>query len=518
MSIRKRVAFGGLASWLHRFAGIGLSLILLPVLFRGLGQEELGIWFLLAQTTGFVGLMDLGLGPTLTRRIALARGASGSAGHVELSPASLRQIGDLIATGRRLYRLLAIGAFLLLWPIGVYFLGQLQLTELGWPTVVLAWTVIAVSHAATVWSLLWPSVLQGLGLVGWDSIVATLVTSVTILVEILLVMLGGGLVALAVTAGTGAILLRLGTLLVLRRRQPAVIWADGAWDRSLAGSMAGPAIKAWLTALGAFLVLKTDQYFIAVFEGAERIPAYHVALQLLTNIYLAAVAFSAAAHPFVSQLWSAGQLDEIHRLVERSGRLSLTIVLSGIGVILVAAPAVFELWLGPGNFVGYPVLVVFAVTVLLETNHVTIAYASRATEDEAFALWALGAGAINLVLTWALVQAIGLLGVALGTLVAQASTNNWYAVYRGLKRLRLPFRRYASRVLAPVGVVAAVHLVVLGGAGLLSAHAGPLPRVIVTFLAAVVALAASIWLAVLERPERQALLRRSGSGRRSAPR
>jgi len=50
MSVTRRIAFGVAASWLSRGITILLGLILLPVLFRHLPREELGVWLLLGQS------------------------------------------------------------------------------------------------------------------------------------------------------------------------------------------------------------------------------------------------------------------------------------------------------------------------------------------------------------------------------------------------------------------------------------------------------------------------------------
>ena len=78
MSITKRIVFGAGASWFSRGMTIILGLLLMPVLFRKLGQEELGVWMLLGQTWILLGIFDFGLSLTLTCRIALAKGKSGS--------------------------------------------------------------------------------------------------------------------------------------------------------------------------------------------------------------------------------------------------------------------------------------------------------------------------------------------------------------------------------------------------------------------------------------------------------
>ena len=70
MSITRRIAFGAAASWFSRGVSILLGLVLLPVLFRHLPKEELGVWLLLGQSWAALGIFDLGFGVTLTRRIA----------------------------------------------------------------------------------------------------------------------------------------------------------------------------------------------------------------------------------------------------------------------------------------------------------------------------------------------------------------------------------------------------------------------------------------------------------------
>src|SRR6266566_9641167 len=77
MSVTRRIAFGAAASWFSRGVTILLGLVLMPVLFRYLPKEELGVWLLLGQSWAAMGILDLGFGITLTRRIALAKGKSG---------------------------------------------------------------------------------------------------------------------------------------------------------------------------------------------------------------------------------------------------------------------------------------------------------------------------------------------------------------------------------------------------------------------------------------------------------
>lgn len=450
MNTNRRIFFAVSVSWFSRFVVIGLGLVLIPVLFRNMGKEELGLWFLLGQSGAFLGLMDMGLSPTLTRRIAFAKGRSGTDANVSLSESYQQEIADLVATGKVIYRYLTAGVFVIAWVTGFIFIGQIDLLQLDHGTIWTAWTVMCLSHALGVWGAMWSCLLQGTGHVGWDGLIGIAVQVATLVCQILAVLLGGGLVSLATIAAIGSVLTRYVVLIFMRRREPDLFRLQGRWRQELFQSMIRPALRAWATGLGAFLILKTDQYFIAYFKGTGNIPSYHAAYQLVSNLMTLAMSFALASQVFISQMWQSGHIAQVHRIVQRNLRFGLIIMATGSACLMVVGEELMSLWLGPGQFIGYPIIGIFCVMLFLEAQHSGIVSASRSTEDEAFVFWSLGAGALNLIMTWCLVKPLGLMGVALGTMVAQMLTNNWYAVYRGLWRLQMPLKNYIVKVFLPV--------------------------------------------------------------------
>lgn len=505
---RQSVGFGIAASWISRLITISAGVILLPVLFRGMGKEELGIWFLLGQSGAFLGLMDIGLTPTLTRRIALAKGRSGGNPDALLTEQSRGEIADLLVCGRAMFRWLALSAFVIAWMTGVFFLWQIELPETSARSVWLAWTILCAGHAIGVWGGVWACLLNGMGYVGRDALINTAVGILVLSAQIVVVLAGGGLVGLAIVGVAGGLTTRW--VLIVAARSVHEVIGEGQWDTRLVRSMASPAIRAWITLFGGFLILKTDQYFIAVFRSPTEIPSYHAAYQILANLQALAGAFATASAVFISQLWQAGETEQVHRLVLRSLRAGLIVMVCGVAFTLVAGQDLFGIWLGPGNFVGTPVLAVLALTLVLEVNHGIVAISSRATEDEAFALWALASGGLNLLFTWWLVGRLGLLGVALGTCLAQLLTNNWYAVHRGLQRLRMSRRVYLRQVVVPVVLT---FLATLGGSWAISAGGihlggGVWLRVAGAGAVAVTIAAVAVYALVLDPEERLRIRRR----------
>src|ERR1035438_4189503 len=146
MSLAKQIAFGAVSGWISRSVSILMGLLLFPVLFRHLGREELGVWLLLGQSWAVLGILDLGLGVTLTRRIAFATGKGMADPRGRCNPEALREIADLVRTARVLYRILALGSFVVAFGIGFFSLRHLHLSFLAMPKVYLAWGILCLSQ------------------------------------------------------------------------------------------------------------------------------------------------------------------------------------------------------------------------------------------------------------------------------------------------------------------------------------------------------------------------------------
>jgi O-antigen/teichoic acid export membrane protein len=458
MSITRRIAFGAVASWVNRGSTVLLGILLMPVLFGHLPKEELGVWLLLGQSWAAMGILDLGIGFTLTRRIALARGKSGVNPNAPLTAETLCEIADLTEAGRRIYHLMAVAVFVVSWLLGFFYLKHLQLHEISHTTVWIAWTILCASQACAVWTTVWTCLLQGIGYVGWDALIASLIGTTTLTTQIVVVLCGGRLIALALVATTGALAQRWLTRWLARIRRPELFSVRGKWNPQVLKGTPTLALRAWLTSLGTVLIFNTDQFFIASSQGAAAIPAYRAAFLIVLNLNMLAVTFGGASSVFVSHLWQAQELATLHHIIQRNLRLGFLIILCGSSALLTLGPKLFDVWIGPGKFVGYPILVVFVIWLTLETQSFIIAAGSRATEDEAFAVSMLLGGGLKLLLSWLLMQRLDLLGIATGTLLAQLVTNNWYTVYRGLRRLRMSVSEHLRRTVAPALIVFAVAI------------------------------------------------------------
>jgi O-antigen/teichoic acid export membrane protein len=443
----------------------------------------------------------LGFGATLTRRISFIMGKTGSDQTVRPSREAQEELATLIATGRHIYRILAIATFIVTFGAGIFSIKSLRLSGVPFSTVWIAWGVLCLSQALSVWASVWTCLLQGIGYVGWDALVAALVSVLTLCIQIAVAALGGGLIGLAIVAACGSITQRLLIVAAARRKRADLLAIRGRTDFGLIRDMLPVALKGWITSIGLAVVLSSDQFFIAGLQGPAKIPAYRASYILFLNLNMLAITFASSSAVFIARFWQAGELQQVHRLVTRNLRLGLSIIAGGGACVLGLGERLFNVWVGQSNYIGPTIAILFFVLLFLEAQAFILATSSRATEDEAFASWAVAAAAIKVALSLYLGKRFGLVGIIIGTLVAQLLTNHWFMCYRALRRLRMSPWKHISGVIVPVSILfAATFGIVRSVANMLVLD---WRAVCVGVAVTGILFSGTVWLLVLEAPERR---------------
>jgi O-antigen/teichoic acid export membrane protein len=425
-----------------------------------MGKEELGLWFLLGNSQAFLGLLGMGVAPTLTRYIALVKGKSGTELDAVLTQDIQEQLGDLVETGRIVLLCVSVFTFFVALILGSFLLKNLTLQGISPQLLLFVWFLMCAGYAIGVWVSYLDCLLMGIGYVGWNDIVRTVISLLTIILNIIVVFLGYGLIALAIISIITALLQRIAMWKLIDWKKPEIHSIKGSWNYELAKAMFKPSISFWLTGLGAFSLYKTDQYFIALFSGASDVAIYQATYSVIFNLALVSLTPVNSASVFISQFWSNGNIEFIHRFLIKSCLNGLLIMASGFCFFLISGREFFTLWLN-GSFIGYPIMTILLVSITLDTQHGLLTGLSRSTNDEKYAFTGGIAGFLNLIFTFILTKRFGLIGVPMGTLLAQLLTNNWYGVYRPLKRLKFPLKRYFSKIIFPILILNSISIVIV---------------------------------------------------------
>jgi O-antigen/teichoic acid export membrane protein len=477
-----------------------VGLVQLKLLVSFLPVQIAGIWILFLSLAAYATLLDLGLSPTLAREIALISGNEWGA------PESRRQLADVIKTSSVLFLILGTSAFL----IGL-FGGSALLYKLGYPSsMIRVWILVSIGTGLNVLGNAPFAVLFGLGQVSKEKLVRSVALLCGLACMALSLFLGFGIVGLAlcwIAQGIGA---RILGWFVLRRFSPQLfLGVVGRAGWNLVKRIGIPSLKTAVVQLGAVLILQTDNLVIAWILGSSVIPKYEAVAKIAAMIMTLGTVGVTASTPYVSRAFRMHRHDEVKLLLSRNLRFIMPGILVLILFFAVNANDVIALWLGPGMYVGNAVLWTLLLMVTLEVHHVIYASALMATGEIAFVWSAVTAGVLNLGLSFFLASRLGLWGVALGTLVAQLLTNNWYAPYVTLKCLGIRPGALWSGAMGKILMFAAAQAAVtlLVSAAVHYVFESHLVFTTVCFVLCLVGGGTLMWLIVMDRRDRTGALR-----------
>jgi O-antigen/teichoic acid export membrane protein len=252
-------------------------------------------------------------------------------------------------------------------------------------------------------------------------------------------------------------------------------------------------------------VMGTDNIVISVFLGVSQVAAYAVAFQLWALAIAGLWGGVDVLLPFFAR-WAARDAAESLRLAFLRAT-KFAIAGTFLAAILLAAygQRAITWWVGPLLFPGNGVLWVFCLLLLVATPiHTAALVLAGLGRHRAPALGGAVEALLNLALSILLVQRLGVLGVALGTLVAGLVTNGWVAPRAACRELGIAATGYLAGTVAPSLAPAVVAIAVT--ALLSGPTAGtPLGTALAVGLTAVV-YAVVFWVSGVEQTEKREIL------------
>jgi O-antigen/teichoic acid export membrane protein len=485
--------------------GIGLSLINICVSFvqlriflHYLAPSVVGVWLIFVSIGSYVLFLDLGLSPTLGREISFIMGS------LELPEVErIHRVRTLIKSCTR-----AVSGLALI----VYFVGIFA----GWayiksvtPTALrdeihFAWLIFVAGASLNLIGEGWFAGIYGMGQIFTEKLIRSSGQLLGLTLMALSMALGYGVRALAVAWLLQAAITILSARLILGKFIH-VSRSGERVDLSLIRRLIAPSLKYAATLLGGILILQTDNLVIASTLGTYSIPDYQAVSKLVTTLMSLSMMLVVTSTPFMSRAYAQDDIAEIRRLLERNQRFSLSVIIALGCIVACFADRIIALWLGPNHFVGFGVVWTLLAIMLFEAHHLAMATATMATGRIVFVWPALIAGVLNIGLSIYLARHLGVLGVALGTLVAQVCTNNWYVPFYSMRQFRISFRHHMRAVVLPVLLFLASMIGVAALMRYATANLPMLPGVLLGCLVIFLVSVAVFSVGILSSTERQAI-------------
>jgi O-antigen/teichoic acid export membrane protein len=180
-------------------------------------------------------------------------------------------------------------------------------------------------------------------------------------------------------------------------------------------------IYTFITAIADTLRFQVDPLVITSFVGLAAVTHYRVASALMSYYINAVITSTGIVQPILVRSFGAGDRSRMERVFFFATKLSLSIsVLIGFLLVFLGKPFILR-WMGENYQDAYLPMVVLALAVFLDVGQNPSIGLLYATFNHRFYTYInVAEGIINLILSIALAKPLGILGVALGTLIAAA--------------------------------------------------------------------------------------------------
>jgi O-antigen/teichoic acid export membrane protein len=421
-----------------------LALVTTPILLHHLGRDAFGIWVLAGSVILYLELFELGFGAATTKLVA------------EDALVDPDAVTRTVNTNLAILSVFGLAALVtglvtaMLAPAWIAMPAQLE------HQAVAAFAILSVSLATSI-----PLDTFGGALIGHQrsdllSLTNLALNLLTGLGAVTVVLMGGGLAPLALTAAAISLAMHPVRWRLLKRLVPSIRLSPRHVDRLRIRSTARTSGWFLLRDVAIVAINRVDLLVVGVALGVKEVALYAIGLKLAQLGHKALVPLAALFFPHASSLSRRGSRADIGDLLVDGTRIAMLVGMPIMLTLAVLSDLTVRAWVGQGHEVAATVLIWLALgRGLMSVTETPRGLLAGAGHVKAVAVLTVTEAAANLALSVALVQRFGAAGVALGTALAVLLVSLPTSILLAGRVAGVSVRSLATGAFAP-------HLVPLG--------------------------------------------------------
>ncbi|HET9327238.1 MAG TPA: oligosaccharide flippase family protein [Candidatus Eisenbacteria bacterium] len=444
-----RVARNAVSNYV-KFFGFGVvSFLLTPLMVGVLGKDGYGLWVTLFALTGYFGLVDQGLRPSLVRYVSKERAANDhdALSRTMTSALLLYTLAGLVVLAGTL--VVAQG-----FPQWVHL--QPHQVEDARSTILLAGVSLAIGFPFGVFG----AALSGLQRYDVANALGLVVLVVRAVAFAIALNMGAGLVELAWIALASNLLGHLMSMIAVRRLMPEARFGRRFIDRAHLRRIGSYSSYAFVAAVAASLAFKTDALVITAFLGTALVTPFAIAAGLIDNARTLVTSATWVLTPTASELDTLGEKAKLHTMLVHATKVSVLICWPALFALMLFGDNLIATWMPKESFPDAArVLVILAIPTLVALpQSAATSLLFGVSRHRGVVLLALLNSVLNLGLSILWVRSLKLDGVALGTAVPLFLIGGVATAIYAVRALEMPFGRYAWEGFAKPGLASLAFL------------------------------------------------------------
>jgi O-antigen/teichoic acid export membrane protein len=425
-----KLMLGSSARVLHLALLTGIGFFLTPFTIHCLGAEQYGLWALANAFAGYYSLLDLGLSGGVFTHMSHAIGAQDNESGTNIYSTGLSMFSAL--GGILVVVTLCIAAAILLFrpsngtTLAVVILVIGFQTAISFPMRAPFGVLNAGSHFEVTSSvLILSAVLRTIG-------------------TVVVLRAGKGVVGLAVINLLSWIPGYTLVCVAVHWRYPFIrARALGKWHRATAHKLFRFGVPVLAGQIADRIRLQTDTVVVSFFLGLSAVTHYNIATTLVLYYMDGIGAIIGVLTPVLSMQMGARNLAGVRNSMLAGTRLAICAGGFAAFGFIVWGKVFIARWMGTRYVDAYPVLVILVAAMFLELWQSTTVNALYATmHQKTYAKVNVSEAIANVILSVLLARRLGMVGVALGTLIPSIVVRAFVQPWVIERKLGLPARKY----------------------------------------------------------------------------
>lgn len=425
-----------------QFLNVGSGIILIPIAIIFLSTEDLGLWYLFVAIASLAQLLEFGFQPTISRMTSYIYSGANELVAEGLpkkgSSINYQLLFDLIQASKLLYIYISVFAAMVLFILGTLYLNTF---EAFGENQYYSWLMFASSIILNLYFTYMNGLMTGRGsqLDLYKHMAISKFAMVIIAIPFLT--FGFGLYSMAFSMLISTAVNRffvyksfydvsredmiiVSGIKKINCRYISIVWLS-AW-------------KLGLTSVGAFLILRANQFIASSFLGLKIAASYGLTVQIFSILTTVSSMYFNLNMPKMTALQSIGDKKELKNIFNRSVLYTNLLFFSAAMCVVVFGGKVLDLLEVNTSLLPTTIIIVMVLMYQLEVNHTVSATYLTTYNKVPFMSSALISGVMITMLSLLMVYQtnFGILGIVLSQLFVQIAYNNWHwplAAYRDLR-------------------------------------------------------------------------------------
>lgn len=411
------------------------GIFLLPIILRKLPSEELAIWYIFLSITALVNLLDFGLQPTIMRNVSyLFCGAKtllteGTSLKKNYDQVDYGLVKNLINTIKKLYLKIGILVTFLLVIFGSNYIYSIVKFLPNKNNIIMAWTVYVVSASFNFYYYYYTPLLLGRGKITESNKTIVFSKLLGMLLSIIGLLLGYGLLAVAVSNLFSSLLNRVLSHKYFYDNELKKKLKDIEINKSVDMNkvLRKNSIKLGVVSVGAFCITKANTLIASKYLNLSVVASYGLTLQIIGLLVSISSVHFRTMIPKLNMLRVSRNTEELKKEFSIAMIISYIIYILGSIIILFLGNYILLFLKSKTLLLPKEILIIILGMLFLEANHSNFATLITTKNEVPFVTPSIISGFA--IVIFSLISIIylelGLIGIILSQGVVQLLYNNW---------------------------------------------------------------------------------------------